>query len=116
MIAEWRRVRVSLDAFFVDDPIQLEGRDARADVGGGDVENLAAELRGRDRNVSAWLRAYDDRRGNTDFADFAHLDNFFGRAGATLTLVDEGDLLAKRHAVCCSVSSRTWSTPARVER
>lgn len=46
VVTEWRRVRVSLDAFFVDDPIQLEGRDARADVGSGDVENLTAELRG----------------------------------------------------------------------
>ena len=44
MIAEWRGIRVSLDAFIVNDPIQLEGRDARANVGSGDVENLAAEL------------------------------------------------------------------------
>lgn len=44
VIAEWRGIRVSLDAFIVNDPIQLEGRDARANVGSGDVENLAAEL------------------------------------------------------------------------
>lgn len=44
VIAEWRGVRVSLDAFFVNDSIQLEGRDARANMGSGDVEYLAAEL------------------------------------------------------------------------
>lgn len=45
MIPEWRRIRVSLDTFFVNDLIQLEGRDTRANVRRRDVENLAAELR-----------------------------------------------------------------------
>lgn len=102
MVPEWRRVSISFDAFFVYDAIQLEGCDPWSNMGCSEIENFAPKLCSAAHTETSQLLMSCQaiaKEKNANPADFAQLDDFFRRTGPTLTLVDEGDLLAERDTI-----------------